>query len=85
MSAAWSRLMGGVGNVTAQLTESDISEELLLFLLTCLYLNYDISKPYIEQVEQNMDMVKAVFKTMLHKEISFQPGNIESQGEQSKK
>lgn len=71
MTAAWHKLMMGITNVTCRMKEDKIRGDFLAELMAVLYLNYDITKPYIPQVEQNMNFAKAVFKKRFHKELKF--------------
>lgn len=71
MTAAWHRLLGGISQVTHKMDESKIKGELLDILLNVLYLNYDLKKPYIEQVERNMVIAKDVFRIKFHKILTF--------------
>lgn len=71
MTAAWHRLLGGIAQVTHKMDESEIKGELLDVLLNVLYLNYDLKKPYIEQIERNMVIAKDIFRIKFHKIITF--------------
>lgn len=71
MTAVWYRLLTGLAQETHKMDKGNISGQLLSLLLYVLYLNYDVDKSYIEQVERNMDIAKAEFKRMFHKELRF--------------
>lgn len=72
MTQAWNRLMGGVTIVTHEMRNDEIKGRLLDVLLLSLYLDYDTSKPYIEQVEQHMSILTDVFKREFHKTLKFE-------------
>ena len=71
MTAVWHKLLMGIVNVTHRIEEQKIHEEFVVELLALLYLNYDISKPYIPQVEQNMGAAKQVFSKRFHIKLKF--------------
>ncbi len=53
MSVAWNRLLAEAANVMYKVEESDITHDVFITLLTALYLDYDVTKPYEEQAERN--------------------------------
>ena len=71
LTAAWNRLIGGVTMVTFKMKKEKINGRLLDALLGTLYLDYDTSIPYIEQVESHMGRLKVFFKKELNKSINF--------------
>ena len=71
MTAVWHKLLMGIVNVTHRIEVQKIHEEFVIELLALLYLNYDISKPYIPQVEQNMEAAKQVFSKRFHIKLKF--------------
>lgn len=71
MTAAWHRLLSGLARVTHRMDKSKIEGELLNILLSLLYLNYDLDKPYIAQVERNMEIAKELFRVNYHKKLMF--------------
>ncbi len=73
MTAAWHRLLTGIVTETVHMDPSSIKGHLLAVLMYTLYLNYDVDKPYIEQVKHNMEIASAEFKDMFHKELKFEP------------
>lgn len=71
LTSAWNRLIGGVTMVTFKMDKEKIKGPLLDALLGALYLDYDTSVSYIEQVESHMEQLKVFFKQVLHKNINF--------------
>ena len=71
LTAAWNRLVGGITRVTFKMKKEKIEGPLLNALLGALYLDYDTSISYIEQVESHMGRLKVFFKQTLHKNINF--------------
>lgn len=71
MTQAWNRLIGGLIAVTQKMNQEQITGRFLDVLLSALYIDYDTSKPYIEQVERHMDMLPDVFKQEFHKTLTF--------------
>lgn len=71
LTSAWNRLIGGITAVTFKMKKEKINGPLLDALLEALYLDYDTSIPYIEQVESHMERLKAFFNQTLHKSINF--------------
>lgn len=68
----WHKLFSGIACVTAQIDKSEISKRIVDAMVFVLYLDYDTSLPYQEQVEKNKMIAQAVFKKELDKTISFQ-------------
>jgi len=71
LTGAWNRFIGGITMVTFKMKKEKIDGPLLDTLLGALYLDYDTSISYIEQVESHMERLKVVFKQTLHKNINF--------------
>lgn len=71
MTAAWNRLIGGVTMVTFKMKKEKINGRLLDALISALYLDYNTSIPYIEQVESHMRRLKVFFKQVFNKNINF--------------
>ena len=71
MTAAWNTLLAGVVQVTMKMKKTAISERVFKMLLYLLYINYDISRPYPEQVEEKKALAADFFKRELHKKITF--------------
>lgn len=71
MTAVWHELVSGIVQVTYRMDKRKIHGKLLDVLLGTLYLNYDLDKPYIEQVERNKEIVQEIFRSILHKNIRF--------------
>lgn len=72
LTAAWNRLICGVTMVTFKMKKEKINGPLLNALLGALYLDYDTSISYIEQVESHMVRLKVFFKQVLNKNINFE-------------
>lgn len=71
LTEAWNRLIGGIMSVTFNMDKEKIKGPLLNALLGALYLDYDTSVSYIEQVESHMERLKVFFKQTLHKNVKF--------------
>ena len=71
MTRAWNRLIGGLSMVTKDIAPDKIKGRILDVILPALYLDYRTDKPYIEQVEQHMILLKDVFKHEFHKNLTF--------------
>lgn len=71
LTGAWNRLVSGLTMVTVKMNKEKINGPLLNALLAALYLDYDTSISYIEQVESHMERLKVFFKQTLHKNINF--------------
>lgn len=71
MSAAWSRLMTGIAEITHKMPKDKIKDDFFYALFWALYLEYDVSKPYIPQVEHRMTEVQELFAKEFHKRIKF--------------
>ena len=56
----WTRLVLELAKITRGMDEKEISGLLLDILLGTCYLQYDISKPYIPQVEAHMELLKDI-------------------------
>lgn len=72
MTRAWDRLIGGIIMVTHEMDKDKIQGTLLEVLLSVLYLDYDTSMPYIEQVERHMVTLTEIFKKEFHKTLKFE-------------
>ena len=62
MTAAWHKLLTRLAGVTCKMKKEDICGDLLEDLRRVLYLGYDTSAPYIEQVEARIPSALDVFK-----------------------
>lgn len=62
MTAAWHKLLTRLAEVTRRMKKEDICGDLLEDLRRVLYLGYDTSAPYIEQVEARIPSALDVFK-----------------------
>ena len=62
MTAAWNTLLAVVAQETRKMKKTAISEGMFKTLLFLLYINYDISRPYPEQVEENKALAVDIFK-----------------------
>ncbi len=62
MTAAWHKLLTRLAEVTCRMKKEDICGDLLEDLRRVLYLGYDTSAPYIEQVEARIPSALDVFK-----------------------
>ena len=71
MTRAWNRLIGGLSMITKDIAPDKIKGRILDVILPALYLDYRTDKPYIEQVEQHMILLKDVFKHEFHKNLTF--------------
>lgn len=71
MTEAWNRLIGGLAQVTCKMHEKEITGRLLDVLLGALYMSYDLSMPYIQQVEKHMEITKQIFQKEFHKKVTF--------------
>ena len=71
LTEAWNKLIGGLVVATHKMPEKKISGRVLDVLLAALYIDYDISKPYIEQVERHMVELQDVFAKEFHIKIRF--------------
>ena len=70
-SLAWTRLIGGIGAVTHRLSPDKISGQLLDVLLNAMYFGYTTDRPYVEQVEEHMAVLKDYFRCEWHKTVRF--------------
>ena len=71
-SDAWNRLLAGLSNTARTLPEEQIEDKMMLqVLLNGMYVAYDISKPYVEQVEINMKKLEELFDHLFHLELKF--------------
>lgn len=70
-SMAWNKMITGVATVTSKIDSNKIPEEMIAAIGSCFYLNYDITKPYVEQVEMNMYFLQKIFETRFHKKIDY--------------
>lgn len=61
----WTRLVLELAKVTRGMDEKEISGLLLDILLGTCYLQYDISKPYIPQVEAHIELLKDILPHMV--------------------
>lgn len=71
MTKAWNRLAMGLTMATQKIDKAKIEGKLLTILMAALYLNYDISRPYIPQVERHMVMVKDALEYKFRINVSF--------------
>ena len=71
MTAAWNTLLAVVAQVTRKMKKTAISERMFKTLLFLLYVNYDISRPYPKQVEENKTLAVDIFKREIHKKLIF--------------
>ena len=71
MTAAWHTLFTGICAVTHKMGKKEIQGHILDAMLGALYFNYDLNRPYNEQVEDNKNAVRAVFKRELNKILEF--------------
>lgn len=71
MAVAWNTLLTGIVQETRKMKKTEISERMFKVLLFVLYSNYDISRPYLEQVEENKALVAYYFRWKLRKELVF--------------
>lgn len=62
MTAVWHKLLTRLAEVTCRMKKEDICGDLLEDLRRVLYLGYDTSAPYIEQVEARIPSALDVFK-----------------------
>lgn len=70
-SMAWNKLITGVVTVTSKIDKDKIPDEMVAAIGSCFYLNYDITKPYVEQVKMNMYFLQKIFKVRFRMEINF--------------
>ena len=61
----WTRLVLELAKITRGMDEKEISGLLLDILLGTCYLQYDISKPYIPQVEAHIELLKDILPHMV--------------------
>lgn len=71
MTAAWHKLLIGITQETCKISKDKITGEMIDALYRVLYLNYDIEKPYVEQIRQNMYIAQCVLGSEFHMRITF--------------
>lgn len=68
---AWTQLARGLAAVTHPMKDGQMSKAMLETLLNAIYLDYDISQPYAEQVQAHMVRLKTIFPDKFKKKVSF--------------
>lgn len=71
LALAWNKMLMGLAKAMCKIKEKDISDELMQFLFTMLYFGYDTEKPYQDQVEERMPMVKRILKCEFDIKVDF--------------
>lgn len=71
-SMVWNRLLMGITKVTCSIDKDKISDKMMAVMGNCMYINYDISKPYIQQAEKNMMLMKLAFRKLFNTEIIYE-------------
>ena len=71
MTEKWNKLVAGLTKITTRMKKEKISGRLLDIIFSAMYLNYDMDKPYVEQVDQQMSILKIVLKEEFGIKISF--------------
>lgn len=61
MTLAWNKLITALTKKTSRMREEEICGELYEALRQVMYLGYDTSLPYIDQVESRMDEAQKIF------------------------
>lgn len=67
---AWNKLICGLAMVTHGLPDKDL-DAVMSLMIDCMYIDYDTSKIYQEEVERNMIKLQAGFKELIGKEVKF--------------
>ena len=67
---AWSALVVTVSRVTARMQERQITTDMIDDMKKALYTNYDTSKPYIEQAEENKREIEKIIVEKWHKKLA---------------
>lgn len=67
---AWNKLICGLAMVTHNLIYFEL-EDVMDLMVDCMYIDYDTSKTYQEEVERNMIKLQAGFKELIGKEVKF--------------
>ena len=70
-SMAWNKMIMGVTSVTCQIDKEKLPDEMIAIVGSCFYLNYDLTKPYVEQVNMNMAILQRVFKEKFQRKIEY--------------
>lgn len=68
---AWSQFLVGVVPFTAKLNREELDNDLVLKLLDVLYLDYDIDKPYRDQVLENEEAISQYVYDHYHERLMF--------------
>ena len=67
---AWNKLICGLAMITHSLPDKDL-DAVMSLMIDCMYIDYDTSKTYQEEVERNMIKLQAGFKELIGKEVKF--------------
>ena len=70
-SLAWNDLLTAISLITCKINKENISEPMFGLMMNCMYLNYDTSKPYIEEVNRNKEMLKLAAPIIFKTKIEF--------------
>ena len=71
MHVAWCSLYSGIATLTCRLSEQGITEEMRVTMLCFLYMSYDTTRDFCEQVEENKALIKSVFWDRFKRKLSF--------------
>ena len=71
MSTAWNELFAGISARMCKLDETSISIEMREVMTMALYFNYDWSRPYIQQIEENKIEIERMFSDKFHIKFEF--------------
>ena len=68
---AWTQLVMGLAAVTHPMKDDQMTKTMLETLIDAIYLDYDISQPYADQVQAHMEQLKTIFPAKFKKKVSF--------------
>ena len=72
MTTAWMDMLMGISKRTSRMKAENISEEMCVAMAAVLYFNYDTSRDFLEQVEENKADIQKVFQTKFGIKIEFE-------------
>ena len=71
MSAAWNKLFTGISALTAKMAVKNVTDEMQAVMAHVLYFNYDTSRDFYEQIEENKEIAKKTFWDEFHRKINY--------------
>ena len=70
-SMVWNRMLTGIAQVTCKIPIEQLPDKMIGAVSNCLYTNYKIDEPYIEQAETNMLILKLLFSRWYNLNIDY--------------